>query len=279
MALKHLLVHLDDTPASTARLEAALSLAAACTAEVAALCLVAEPFMPGRAGRHLPAEVLRDLLARSEAEADAILAAAAAAAAQRGVALTTLRAGGPLDRLPQLLARHARTTDLVLVGQADLATQGVDAAALAEAAFMDSGRPALVLPPDGAVLPARGVLVAWDGSREAARAASDAIPLLRLAERVVVLVVDAPDAAGRVGDPPGGTLVAHLRRHGIAAEARQVPRGDGGIAATLLEAAATADAQLLVMGGYGHSRLREMLLGGTTRAILEHTKLPTFLAH
>ena len=91
--------------------------------------------------------------------------------------LAVLRASGPLDRLPQLLARHARCTDLTIVGQADLAAHGVDDTALIEAAFMDSGRPALVIPRAGAaVLPPRRAIVAWDGSREAARAANDAIP-------------------------------------------------------------------------------------------------------
>ena len=91
-----------------------------------------------------------------------------------------LASSGPLDRLPQLLARHARCADLTVVGQADLAAHGVDDTALIEAAFMDSGRPALVIPRAGAaVLPPRRAIVAWDGSREAARAGNDAISLLR----------------------------------------------------------------------------------------------------
>ena len=91
------------------------------------------------------------------------------------------RESGSLDRLPHLLARHARHTDLTIVGQPDLAAHGVDDTALTEAAFMDSGHPALVIPRAGAAgLPPQRALIAWDGSREAARAASDAIPLLQL---------------------------------------------------------------------------------------------------
>ena len=112
MAIKDLLVHLDETPASQARLQAALALAARCEAQVTALYLIAEPFLPGMGGRHLPAELLREHLAHGEAEAEAILAAARAEADRHGVSLAVLRGSGPVDRLPQLLARHARHSDL-----------------------------------------------------------------------------------------------------------------------------------------------------------------------
>lgn len=273
MAIKDLLVHLDETPASMARLETALALAVARDAQLTALYLVAEPFLPGMGGRHLPAELLREHLAHAEAEAEAVLAAARAEAERGGITLGVRRASGPLDRLPQLLARHARCADLTIVGQADLATHGVDDTALIEAAFMDSGRPALVLPHDNtARLPPRRAIVAWDGSREAARAANDAIPLLQAAEHVYV--VDAREAA----DHSGGELVAHLVRHEVRAELRELS-SSGGIAEVLLEQARAAAADLLVMGGYGHSRLRQMMLGGTTRSILERTTLPVLFSH
>ncbi len=274
MAIKDLLVHLDETSSSATRLQATLTLATACDAQVTALYLIAEPFLPGMGGRHLPAELLREHLAHGEAEAEAVLASARADAERHGLTLAVIRASGPLDRLPQLLARHARCTDLTIVGQADLAAHGVDDTALIEAAFMDSGRPALVVPRQGpAVLPPRRAIVAWDGSREAARAANDAIPLLQLAE--FVLVVDARDA----GDHPGAELVAHLVRHEVKAELRQVASSGSGIAEILLAQAHADAADLLVMGGYGHSRLREMMLGGTTRSILEHMSLPVLFSH
>jgi len=279
MAIKDLLVHLDETPASQARLQAGLALAARCEAQVTALYLIAEPFLPGMGGRHLPAELLREHLAHGEAEAETILAAARAEADRHGVNLAVLRGSGPVDRLPPLLARHARHSDLTLVGQPDLATHGVDDTALTEAAFMDSGRPALVIPHEhAALLPPQRALVAWDGSREAARATSDAIPLLRFAEQVLVLVVDARDD-GRLGDLPGSALTAHLVRHAVKAELRQVASGSASVAETLLGHAGELQADLLVMGGYGHSRLREMMLGGTTRSMLEHMTVPVLFSH
>ena len=276
MAIKDLLVHLDETPASAARLQAALALATACGAQVTALYLIAEPFLPGMGGRHLPAELLREHLAHAEAEAETVLAAARAEAERHGMTLAIIRESGPLDRLPHLLARHARYTDLTIVGQADLAAHGVDDTALTEAAFMDSGHPALVIPRAGAaVLPPRRALVAWDGSREAARAASDAIPLLQLAEQCWSWwsTRATPVTAS------GSELAAHLIRHEVKAEVRPDRERRRSIADALLAQARDEAADLLVMGGYGHSRLREMMLGGTTRSMLEHMTLPVLFAH
>ena len=114
-------------------------------------------------------------------------------------------------------------------------------------------------------------MIAWDGSREAARAASDAIPLLAVAEQVLILVVDAHEVSGGVGGQPGSRARGPPARHEVKAEVRQVASGGAGIAEVLLAQARDEAADLLVMGGYGHSRLREMMLGGTTRHILEHT--------
>jgi nucleotide-binding universal stress UspA family protein len=284
MAIKDLLVHLDPSPATEARLQAALALAERFGAEVEALHLIPEPFMPGVVGHHMPDEVLREHLARVEAEAEGMVAAARAAAARRGVTLTIVRASGPVDRLPSLLARHARHADLTVVGRPDRAASGVDDALLVEAAFLDSGHPALVIPPadpdSAALLPPRRVLVAWDGSREAARAVADALPLLRCADSVTVLVVDGPDVPKGAGDhAPGAEIARHLARHEVKAQVKRVARGGAGTGAVILGQAQEEAADLLVMGGYGHSRFREMLLGGTTRAILERATVPVLISH
>jgi len=144
---------------------------------------------------------------------------------------------------------------------------------------MDTGRPALVVPAAWAgQLPPKRALVAWDGSREAARAAGDAVPLLKLAEDVVVLTVDAHRAPGRYSDDPGRGLSAFLTRHGAKPRVKQVT-ASGGIADTILAQVAEEQADLLVMGGYGHSRVRELLFGGTTRSIVESAATPILLAH
>ena len=218
MSIKQILVHVDDAPASEARLQAAL-------------------------------------------------------------ALESRRATGMHDRLPILLARQGRAADLTVVGPAG-GEGGGDDALLAEAAFMDTGRPALVVPPAWAgTLPPARALVAWDGSREAARAAGDAVPLLQHAAEVTVLVVDAHAAGPRFGDQPGAGLTAFLARHAVKARVKHVAGIAGGPGPTILAQAKEERADLLVMGGYGHSRVREMLFGGTTRHILDHTNAPVLLAH
>ena len=281
MPIKSLLLFLDQSPASAGRMETGIALARRLGAQVTALYLIAEPFLRGMVGHHAPAAVIREHLAHAAAEAEGVLASARVAAERHGVQVHLVRESGSLDRLPTMLARHARHADLTVIGQPDLATGGVDDVALAEAAFMDSGHPALVIPRVGAVaLPPRRAVIAWDGSREAARAATDAIPLLQLADRVLVVVVDARDGGGeRVGDRPGEELAAYLALHDIKAEVRRVAGAGAGVADLLLGQARDEAADLLVMGGYGHSRLREMFVGGATRTILEHMTVPVLLAH
>lgn len=280
MSIKHLLLYMDHGPGTEGRLQAALALADRFGAQITALCLIAEPLLRGTAGRHLPAEIIREHVSHAEAEATTLLEGARAAAGRRGVVLEIVRESGSADRLPQLLARHARHTDLTVIGQPDLDTNGVDDALLVEAGFMDSGHAALIVPRAGVPqLPPRSALIAWDGSREAARATTDALPLLRHAERTVILVVDADAMGGRVGAPPGADLAAHLSRHQVKAEVKLVASGSAGIADVLLAQVRDSQADLLVMGGYGHSRLREMLLGGVTRHMLERMTVPLLISH
>lgn len=279
MTLRDIVVHIDQTPAAQVRLRAALELAERVEAHLTALFLIPEPFMRGISGYHLPDEIIREHLRHSEAEADTVLAAArAAAGAARS--FEAVREAGPLDRLPAILARRARSADLVIVGEPDPDSGGADDTALVEAAFMETGRPALVVPQTGArALPPRRVLVAWDGSREAARAAHDALPLIRLAEEAIILTADAERGGSRAGTASGADLAAHLGRHGVAARVEAAQSGNLGIAGLILDQAEKQEVDLIVMGGYGHSRLREMMLGGVTRQMLERMTLPVLFAH
>jgi nucleotide-binding universal stress UspA family protein len=280
MTISDLLVHIDQTQAAQARLEVGLKLAQHFGAHLTTLYLAAEPFMRSAAGFHLPADVIREHLRHAEAGAEPVFAAARQAAEQRKVQLETRLETGSLDQLPAILARIARNADLVVVGEPRPEESGMDEAALVEAAFMDTGRPALVVPYVGAkVLPPGRILVAWDGSREAARAVHDALPLLRQAEEVVILIIDAGKLGPRFGSQPGAGILAHLGRHGVTVRVKAVESGGATIAGLILIQAATEKSDLLVMGGYGHSRLREMILGGVTRHMLERMSLPVLFAH
>ncbi|MDC8760096.1 universal stress protein [Janthinobacterium fluminis] len=190
-------------------------------------------------------------------------------------------AGGGIS----LLARYA---DLVVIGQLNPAQPSTAVMNDFPAyVVIHAGRPVLVVPYAGpAVAPPRQVLIAWNASREASRAVSAALPLLRRAAGVHIVVLDAEQNAVAHGPHPGADIALYLRRHGVASNVvlRQSPRHgalrrSGAIGETLLSHAADVAADLLVMGAYGHSRFRETILGGVTRTVLESMPLPVLMAH
>lgn len=278
MTIKDLLVHVDASPAATRRLEATLALAADFGARVTALHLIAEPFMRGTT-THVPDSVIREHLSQASAEAGEVLEAATRAAAARGVGLVPRQLAGTLDRLPALFAQEGRHADLIVVGQPDPETGAADDALLVEAAFLETGRPALMLPPAGVgATPFARVTVAWNDSREASRALHDALPLLVAAQEVTVLVVASGDVPVVPGQEPGQAAVDHLLQHGAPARLKTIDHGRQRVGEAIL-ADAGAHADLLVMGGYGHSRLREALFGGATRTLLADAPLPILFSH
>jgi len=186
--------------------------------------------------------------------------------------LVTVPAGQSGEDCLRWLARHF---DLTIVQQR--APDGPVNDGMIEAALFGSGRPVLVVP-FVQTAPARfeTVLVAWDESATSARAIGDALSLIKAADRVEVVTV--MDARRDRGARASARLARHFLRHGIDAAFTLLP-AEGGTAETLLSRAADLGADLLVMGGYGHSRLRELVLGGTTRSVLASMTLPTLMAH
>ena len=178
---------------------------------------------------------------------------------------------------PTVFGRIARAFDLSIAAQAE-ADRSVTDDLIIEAALFESGRPIIVVPyiQKGGLKLDR-VMVCWDGSRTAARALADAMPLLEFAKSVEVVTI----ANGRNGD--AGELTAdvgqHLTRHGLKAETRRIAAGGNDVASVLLSHAADSAADLMVMGGYGHSRLREFILGGVTRGILGSMTIPVLMSH
>lgn len=180
---------------------------------------------------------------------------------------------------PRVAAREAFDCDLVVLGGAIGDT--LDAATPREyfaAALFESGCPVLVVPPRcDPVVPMRRVLIAWQPTREAARAVRDALPLLMMAKSVDVLAID--DGRGVDAEPSGRRLIAHLRRHGVDASWVARAAGEDSVAGQVLEFARLNGTHLLIVGGYGHSRLREWALGGVTRELLIAADLPVLYAH
>jgi nucleotide-binding universal stress UspA family protein len=170
------------------------------------------------------------------------------------------------------LAEYGRTSDLLVVGR-PVGNRGVMPETL-EAALFDSGRPLLI--PGAAPAGADTVAIAWKSTREAARAVGAAMPFLVQAKRVAILTAAEDD---RAEHSDAARLLATLRRHDIAAEARQLRPGSRSAADALLAEASEIGAGLLVMGGYGHSRLRELVFGGVTERVIRDAALAVLMAH
>ena len=159
-------------------------------------------------------------------------------------------------------------------------TQASGEELLIEEALFTSGRPALVVPYVGAEpKPPETVICAWDAGAEAARAFNDGMPLLRAAKRVVVMVGEPQEHEGEYGEEPGADIALHLARHGVRAEVEHMHGSDIDVGNMLLSRIADESADLLVMGAYRHSRLRQLVFGGVTRTILEHMTVPVLMAH
>lgn len=172
-------------------------------------------------------------------------------------------------------AALGRRFDLAIVAQPE--DGDAQARDLAEAVLFRSGRPTIIVPHIQQAGAKFGkIVIAWDGGAAAARAVAESLPLLKRAGRVIVTTMVGKNVD--VDSLPGVDLAHHLARHGVQAELKILPAG-GDIGALLLSYVADEDADMLVMGGYGHSRLREIVLGGVTRTIFQTMTVPVFMAH
>ena len=178
------------------------------------------------------------------------------------------------------VATNARYADLAILGQHDPDDAASGPRYLPEEVMLGCGRPVLIVPYIGpAATFGERVIVAWDASREAARAVNDALPLLRRAKQVGVVSVNPRPWPFAHGEEPGADIGLHLARHGVKVEVQRIEGRDIDTANAILSHVADQSADLLVMGGYGHSRLRELVLGGVTRTILTEMTVPVLMSH
>jgi nucleotide-binding universal stress UspA family protein len=272
MGFKDLLVLVGNGTDGSGRFGLALS--AAIGASVTAAVPVTDVAMPV-----LPAELPQEFLVRIREEAEAAAAKAIEAfsrdaqAAHLEVEIRQFSAAA--GSVGQALSRVARCFDALVLPQPD--PDAARSSEILETCLFGSGRPLLIVPfiPVGAEI--RTVLVAWDGGLPAARAVADALPILARARRVEI--VTFLTRAGAQPEASLADLVRHLARHDIRAERKSIPIDGIDIANMLLSYAADAGADMIVMGGYGHSRMREVVLGGTTREILRSMTVPVLMSH
>lgn len=227
----------------------------------------------GQMSLGLPPDVIADILAENEEAARSAIQRFEAA-----VKGSVLSVEHRLVEVPASFSEMARRYDLSVVMQSDN-KNGVNNDILIEATLFESGRPVIVVPyiqKEGMNLDR--IVCCWNGSRAAARAINDALPLLQKA-RAVELFIVANEKTGNGREIRGVAIGSHLARHGIKVEVVTLPAADIDVANVILSRVADCSASMIVMGGYGHSRFREFILGGATRGILTTMTVPVFISH
>ena len=282
--LRTVIVHLDNPRRAQDLLGVAASIAEAHSARLVGLHVVPDIFIPAT----VPVEVTGELI---EAQQRADAQAAAKIEAQFNEAMAAARvphewrkAQARFETVADVVMRHGRTADLIVVGQPEQKLDvfsGIDAS---EEIVLGSGRPVLVVPMTGHDGPiGKHILVAWKDSREAARATFDALVLLKAASSVRILSVSRPKGGARPGD--GGRVIeateiaASLARHGVKCEIVEATGPDSSVPGEILAQVKSKGCDLVVMGGYGHSRLREVVFGGATRAMFDTMTVPVLMSH
>ena len=283
MAYKEILVHVDDSGGSDVRLELAIELAAKHQSHVTALF----PFEIPSPSLYMGDASIFDLGLADEIMSRARQHTVETAAAVEKRFREKLRQGGlsgewllreaePADAVPE----RARCADLVIVGQTDPdRPRPVVGRTISVAAIMQSGRPVLVVPYVGNVRPiGRRVLIGWKPGRESARAVHDALPILVGADDVAVLTIDPEPKFDGVNEP-AAAITHHLVCHGVPATAKHTVSGDIPEGDVLLNYASDGNFDLIVVGGYGHSRASELILGGVTQTLLTEMTVPVLFSH
>jgi nucleotide-binding universal stress UspA family protein len=274
--IKDILVNLSTGANRDAAADYAISAAMLLEAHLAGIAFAYEVIIPETVFAGVSASMVAAHVAETRKAATA--AAEKFEDSARGASLSAESRviGASFEGSADIFSRLARTRDLSIVKQSD--PGGLSEDHIIEAALFGSGRPVLVVPyiqKQGLKL--NRVLLCWDGSRNAARAFADSLPLLARSSKVDVITIATKD--NKKDEVPGADIAHHLARHRLKVDLKRLVAPDTDVASTILSHAADISADLIVMGGYGHSRLREFVLGGATRKILASMTVPTLMSH
>jgi nucleotide-binding universal stress UspA family protein len=255
----------------------AISVAEAFSAHVAGVAFSYEAIVPPTIMGGIPASYIDAQRAEADKAANDARTTFDEAAKRAGVSAESRALGASLAGAAERFTAIARRFDLSVVGQAE-PDKVAPEELIGEGALFGSGRPVLVVPyiQKGGLKLDR-VMVCWDGGRQAARAIADAMPFLSRAKAIDVVIVasDRPKS----DEVPGADIGQHLARHGLPVNVQRIVATETDVASTILSHVADTGADFIVMGGYGHSRLREFVLGGATRGILASMTVPALLSH
>jgi nucleotide-binding universal stress UspA family protein len=275
--VKDIVVNLTGDAPQEFAADYAISLARLFDAHIAGIGFIYEPVIPGTVMGGIPTDLIEaqreENTRAAKVATDRFEAAASRAGLSAEVRLLDASVAGAAD----LFGRIARRFDLAVVGQAR-PQEGASEELLIEGALFESGRPVVVVPhvqTQGVTLDR--VLVCWDGSRPATRAIADALPFLRRAKAIDIVAVSGE--RGKGSELVGTNMARHLARHGLKVELKRLSAGNVDVPAAITAHAVESGATFMVMGGYGHSRLREFILGGVTRTVLTSSTIPVLMSH
>jgi nucleotide-binding universal stress UspA family protein len=276
--IKDITLKLETDPARDRSLNYAISVAQACDAHVTGMAFCDPIGFPQYPIPSMPASVISNITAEKAREAQAAITRFEEAAKSHKISFDHEVVMHRLPRSAEAFAVKARRSDLSIVQQTE--NRDDDNEAMIETVLFDSGRPVLIVPyiqKDPFRLD--HVVCCWDGSSTAARAVNDARPLLKRAKKVEILIVANEKTEDPRHQASGEGIVNHLARHDINATLKTLQAPDVDVANSILSYIAEQGADIVVIGGYGHSRLREFVLGGVTRTILASMTAPVFMAH
>jgi len=279
MEFKNILIHLDHSSGCRNRLEAAFDLARNFDAQITGLFVVPDYVVPSYVEAQISVDVITEVTEKALARARDHLGDYQKLAEEAGVSME----GHVLEgQLIPILREHSKYSDLLVLGQDQPEDLDNASYGLADSLLFEGACACMVVPHSGKLRPlGKNVLLTWNASRESARALREAMPLLARAETVVMLSSEPDDGDSSMarGHPHAQELARLLESHGIQAISSGISDPDMSTTDAIIGQAAEMNADLIVMGAYGHARLREIILGGVTRDLLKQAPVPLLLAH
>ena len=275
--LKDVVVNLSSGGERDSAAEFAISIAQTFKAHLAGIAFAYEPVIPATIMGGIPTEIIESQRDESMKWAQGATGAFETAAKAAAISHESRIVDASLAGAADLFAQISRRFDISVVGQAERKSAS-PTDLIIEGALFESGRPVIVVPfIQKTGLKLDKVLIAWDGSRQAARAIADSMPFLERAGQIEILIVRGE--RGKAYQTRGAVMSQHLERHGLNVSVNQITSPTADPQSTILSHIADTGTDFLVMGGYGHSRLREFILGGVTRSMLASMTIPVLMSH
>lgn len=278
MTFKTVFTAMTSFEPSKASLAQAAAMAEAHDAHLDVMCLGMDRSRSNYYEVGANAFIVQTALEEAHAKADKTREDVTAWLDQANLRWSTVNAVATLADAGRPLSLAARFTDLCVAPLPYRDSSSSEETLILEAMLFDSSCPTIVMPDVNPVAAPSRIVIGWNESAEALRAIRAAMPLLVAAKEVHIAIIDPPEHAADRSDP-GGALATMLSRHGVDCDIQVMSRNGAKVSERLQRHVTEMDAQMLVMGGYGHSRFREAVLGGATREMLEHAKVPVFMAH